>query len=113
MTCSCQTNISLPLPALTDPTKQCYFVRVTFCNPATILQVSDDAGNQYVQSVAARGLNYGYYALKAKSASTLHVVYSGGVGRVEEDLCDIRAWKVSGIAPSQLRALNYGPVGLV
>jgi hypothetical protein len=110
-------NISIPLPALTDPTQQCYFVRVAFQTPCTILQITDDAGNVYVQSVADRGLNYGYYAgagtTPAKSASTLLVVYSGGTGILEEDLCDIRAWKVSGIVPSQLLALNYGPVGLV
>jgi len=111
MACSCQVNLSIPLPRLTDPTQQCYFVRVKFKVPATINQVTDDAGNVYAQSVASAGINYGYFALNAKSASQLRVVYAGGAGfgRIEEDVCDIRAWKVSGIAPSQLRGLNVSP----
>lgn len=104
-------NLSIPLPALSGTSKQAYFVRIVFRNVVTIASISDDANNTYVQSLAANGMNFGWYALTPVSASCVRVVYNGGMQLPEEDVCDFRALRISDIPASGLLALNFAPPG--
>jgi hypothetical protein len=109
-------NVTIQLPAITDPTKQCYFVRAIFDTSLagtplapSITSVTDDAGNVYAGPFNLAGTNFGFFAMNAKSASVCTFAYKGGLGRVDEDLWDAHAVRVQGIAPSKLRALNFAP----